>query len=104
MSSEYIVSPLLFQCPSPDDFTLKMSTELLPPVHAEMLHWNSIPAPARLRFNALLDEEEFTNAQILRDKIGFVCHFLREEENEARVSLSVIANFVGVSKGSLDWQ
>jgi hypothetical protein len=69
-----------------------------------MLHWNSIPTTSRLRFNALLHEEEFTDAQIRRDQIGFVCHFLREEENEARVSLCVIANFCGVSNRSLDWQ
>jgi hypothetical protein len=104
MSSEYIVSPYLFQWGPPDDFTLKMSTGLLPPVHAEMLHWNSIPGTARRRFNALLHEEEFTDAQIRRDQIGFVRHFLREEENEARVSLSVIMSFFGVSKRGLDCQ
>jgi hypothetical protein len=44
------------------------------------------------------------SATTRRDQIGYTCQFLRDDPGEARVLLSTIAEFFGVSKGSIEWQ
>jgi hypothetical protein len=39
-----------------------------------------------------------------RDQVGIVCRTLREDEDEPRVPLSVIADFFGIGKESVHWQ
>jgi protein-arginine kinase activator protein McsA len=59
-----------------------MTTELLPSTDVDKLRWDSIPAQSQQQFNALLHDEEFTNAANCRDQVGIVCRTPREEEDE----------------------
>jgi hypothetical protein len=81
-----------------------MTTELLPPLQVDHLHWDSIPTALQQRFNALLQDQEFVGACTRRDLIGIACQALRGDEDEARVSLSAIATFFAIAKASVQWQ
>jgi hypothetical protein len=81
-----------------------MTTELLPLIDVDNLRWDSIPAQWRQRFSALLHDEEFMGAANCCDQVGIVCRTLREDDDEPRVPLSVIADFFGIGKESLHWQ
>jgi hypothetical protein len=81
-----------------------MTTEFLPPIDVDKLRWDSITAQWQQRFNALLHNEKFIVAANRHNQVGIVCRTLREDEDEPRVPLSVIADFFGIGKGNVHWQ
>jgi hypothetical protein len=80
-----------------------MTTQLVARIELENLRWTAVPVALQPRFNALPHEEESIGATTRPDQIEYTCHLMREDPSEARGSLSVITEFFGVPKGSVDW-